>query len=281
MPELPEVETARRGLEPFLTGRTIVKTDINRPDLRVPFPEGLAKSLKGRVVERLSRRAKYILFHLAGGGVLVIHLGMSGRVSVDVTGKKPRLTHDHFVLHLENGAAMVFNDARRFGFVLYFEDEAALSHHPSFKGMGPEPLGDDFTGAVLLAALQGRTPAIKQALLDQKIVAGIGNIYASEALFEAKISPVRPAGTLNRKEADRLVSALKNVLERAITSGGSTLRDFRHADGSSGYFQHHFSVYEKDGAACPSCPPVGKKDSTIRKIVQGGRSTYYCPLCQT
>lgn len=280
MPELPEVETVRRGLAPAMTGRTLVRLDLHRPDLRVPFPPRMAARLKGRKILRLDRRAKYLLIHFEGREVMAVHLGMSGRMGVVPVLKGYNLRpHDHMVMALDDGAGVVFNDARRFGMVLLME-EGAMSAHPAFAAMGPEPLPPSFTGKLLREAIGRRRTPIKQALLDQHIVAGVGNIYASEALFAAGISPFLPACALKAADADRLAAAIRSVLERAIEAGGSTLRDYRNADGAPGYFQHAFAVYDREGQACPSCAGGGRKKGIIEKTVQGGRATYFCPSCQ-
>lgn len=284
MPELPEVETVCRGLLPFMAGRTIVRADIRRPDLRVPFPPRLAKTLESRRVETLTRRAKYILVH-TGGDVLVLHLGMSGQVRMVADAKtyKPA-KHDHMVLYLDDGGAVVFHDPRRFGMVLFLA-VAKMESHPSFRALGPEPLDSAFTGKMLHKSLAGRRVGIKQALLDQHILAGVGNIYASEALHMAGIDPRRPAADLTPRACNALAAAICDVLERAIAAGGSSLKDYRQADGQLGYFQHSFSVYGRDGEPCPRCrtgaKKKGSKPAFIRKIVQAGRATYFCPRCQT
>lgn len=282
MPELPEVETVRRGLEPAMSGKTIVKIDLHREGLRIPFPENLAAILKGRTVLRLSRRAKYLLIHVGGKSedILIVHLGMSGQMTVvkNIAGYNLR-KHDHMVLTLDSGAGIVFNDARRFGMVM-LAPAAGIELHAAFDGMGPEPLPDSFTGAVLRDRLKGRGTPVKVALLDQRVVAGVGNIYASEALFEAAISPLRKASSLKLAEAEALAKAIRSVMTRAIASGGSSLRDFRQAGGELGYFQHSFAVYDHEGDACPRCPAGGRKKVLIKKIVQGGRATYFCPSCQ-
>lgn len=280
MPELPEVETVKNGLSPFMVGRAIHKIELRRADLRVPFPENLAKVLKGRNVEGLSRRAKYLLAHLSGGQVMIVHLGMSGKMTMqpDIKSYVP-LKHDHMIVHLSDGGGVVFNDARRFGMVFLTQEEV-LHNHPALAHLGPEPLSNNFSGPVLMERLRGKKVPLKIALLDQRVVAGVGNIYASEALHLSHISPLRPAGTLKLKEAEALTSTIRDVLVRAIKAGGSTLKDFRQSDGSLGYFQHRFSVYDKEGEACPCCGPNGRKKAVIHKIVQGGRATYYCPLCQ-
>jgi formamidopyrimidine-DNA glycosylase len=284
MPELPEVETVRRGLEPAMAGKSITRVALYRSGLRMPFPERMADIIEGRCVVRLSRRAKYLLIHVADGAgkedVLILHLGMSGQMTVvrNIAGYNRR-KHDHMILTMEDGAGIVFNDARRFGMVM-LTDSASLAAHPAFEGMGPEPLPESFTGKVLHEKLRGKASSIKIALLDQRVVAGVGNIYASEALFEARISPLRTAGDIRPAEAGRLAQAIRAVLTRAIAAGGSSLRDFRQADGELGYFQHSFAVYGREGEPCPGCAGNGKKKAVIKKIVQGGRATYYCPACQ-
>jgi formamidopyrimidine-DNA glycosylase len=276
MPELPEVETVRQGLIQPLTGKTMIAIDQRRPDLRMPFPADLAKRLKGRRIERLDRRAKYILMRLDDGNILVLHLGMSGRITV-ISPKSAHTPqkHDHLIVTVDDGAKMIFTDPRRFGMVLLL-NENELTAHPSFKTLGVEPLGDDFTPAILSAKLKGKKTPIKSALLDQKTVAGLGNIYVCEALYQAGIDPRRSAASLNKSEIAKLVPAIKDVLNRAIAAGGSSLKDYRTANGSMGYFQHGFAVYDREGQPCPSC----KKKSTIKRIAQAGRSTFYCPRCQ-
>lgn len=280
MPELPEVETVKNGLSPFMVGRAVHKIELRRDGLRVPFPDNLAKVLKGRNVERLSRRAKYLLVHLSGDHVVIIHLGMSGQMTVrgDIASYVP-LKHDHMIVHLSDGGGIVFNDARRFGMV-YLTHEGSLQSHHALAHLGPEPLSNDFSGPALMEKLAGKKTSIKIALLDQRVVAGVGNIYASEALHLAHISPLRPSGALKKDEAENLASAIRDVLGMAIEAGGSTLKDFRQSDGSLGYFQHRFSVYDREGEPCPCCGPNARKKAVIHKLVQGGRATYYCPLCQ-
>lgn len=280
MPELPEVETVKNGMAPRMTGRKIVKIDVRRKDLRVPFPPKLAEKTKGRTVESLTRRAKYIMIHLSGGQVMVLHLGMSGRITVlaSLENYKPE-KHDHMIIHLSDGGGVVFNDPRRFGLV-YLLEEKEISLHPAFKDIGPEPLSNNFSGPVLLEKLKNKTTPIKVALLDQHVVAGVGNIYASEALHMAGIDPAKPSKDLTKPMAEKLVSAIRIVLEKAIAAGGSTLKDYRKSDGELGYFQHQFSVYDREGEPCPGKGCGGKKGHLIQKIVQGGRATYFCPKCQ-
>jgi formamidopyrimidine-DNA glycosylase len=294
MPELPEVETVRRGLEPVLAGATIRRVEQRRPDLRFPLPERFAERLERPTDGRLQRRAKYILGYLSTGEVLAIHLGMTGRFTIAVPGGANRrqlgeftyeagadAVHDHVVIETAAGATVTYNDARRFGYMSLIP-EAGLSSHPHFKGLGIEPLGPDLTAAFLAAKAAGRTADLKAFLMDQRIVAGLGNIYVCEALYRARLNPKRAASALARRggkpteHAGRLVVAIREVLEAAIEAGGSTLRDYRHADGSLGYFQHSFAVYGREGEACarPGC------GGTVRRIVQGGRSTFYCGRCQ-
>lgn len=282
MPELPEVETVRRGLAPVMEGARIAKAEVNRPDLRWPFPPHLAERLSGRAVARLRRRSKYILVDLEGDEVLLIHLGMSGRMTVSGdplghfqhTHAAPE-KHDHMVLTMENGTRIAFNDPRRFGSVDLFpyQDEAS---HRLIAHLGPEPLGNGFTGPGLAAALQGRRSPIKAALLDQRIVAGLGNIYVCEALHRSGIHPGRAAGRIAAPRIEALVPHIRRILKDAIAAGGSSLRDHRQASGELGYFQHNFRAYGREGAPCPTpdCP------GSIRRIVQSGRSTFYCPDCQ-
>lgn len=282
MPELPEVETVRRGLAPAMEGVVIAKAEMNRPDLRWPFPANMADRLTGKRVLRLRRRSKYILADLDSGETALIHLGMSGRmlVSGDPLGQfvhdhPAAQKHDHVVLHMENGARITFNDPRRFGAMdLFVTDQAEA--HPLLAAIGPEPFGNSFDEPYLIAALTNRKTPMKSALLDQKTVAGLGNIYVCEALFRSKIHPARPAWRVSKDRISRLVPIIRTVLSDAIESGGSSLRDFRQADGELGYFQHSFDVYGREGAPCrtPGCT------STIRRILQSGRSTFYCPSCQ-
>jgi formamidopyrimidine-DNA glycosylase len=289
MPELPEVETVRLGLQPALEGRTITRAQTRRAGLRIPFPPHFAERLTGRRVKRIARRAKYLLLDLSGGETLVIHLGMSGRMSVYAEGHEKKLgqyvyqpappgagdgKHDHVVLETDAPARIVFTDHRRFGLMTLVET-AALSDHKLFKGLGPEPLGADFDAAYLSAALKGKKTPIKSALLDQRVVAGLGNIYVCEALFRSGISPRRQAAKIGAR-ATALVTAIKAVLKDAIAAGGSTLRDHAQATGDPGNFQHHFLVYGRAGEPC-----AGKNcRGTIKRIVQAGRSTFYCPRCQ-
>ena len=272
MPELPEVETIRRGLALRMEGRRVERLTLNRADLRKKLPLGLKERVEGRRIERVGRRAKYILLHLQDGGVVIAHLGMSGRlVLVAPRENVPRQPHDHVIFTLEDGTELRFNDARRFGILDYAENQA-LERHALFAHLGPEPLGNGFSGAKLAAALAGKVTVIKAALLDQRVVAGLGNIYVSESLYWAGLSPRRIAGTVSGARAERLAHAIRDTLERAIAAGGSSLRDYVQASGELGYFQNHWAVYGREGEACPSCDCR----SGIRRIVQGGRSTFYC-----
>lgn len=283
MPELPEVETVRQGLAPVLEGHSLARVTVNRPDLRIPFPEGFAGRLQGRRVTRLVRRAKYILVRFDDAGEsLLIHLGMSGRMVVEGPGlaNVPRAAspHDHVVIETDAGARVTFNDPRRFGLMTLIA-AGGEGAHPLLAGLGPEPLDPGFTAAVLAAALKGRAAPIKAALLDQRVVAGLGNIYVCEALYRAAISPRRRAGTVQGARARRLHAAIGAVLREAIAAGGSTLRDHRRPDGELGYFQHSFAVYGREGEACPECVQPGGC-AGIRRIVQSGRSTFYCATRQ-
>lgn len=282
MPELPEVETVRRGLTPVMEGQVIARATVNRPDLRWPFPPDMAARLTGQRVTALRRRSKYILADLTSGESLLIHLGMSGRmlVSGDPLGRfvhdhpAPE-KHDHVVLDMEGGARITFNDPRRFGAMDLLPTMTAEAH-PLLARLGPEPLGNAFNEPYLVAALKRRNTPIKSALLDQRIVAGLGNIYVCEALFRARISPLRRAGALSGKRAAALVPIIRAVLADAITAGGSSLRDFRQADGELGYFQHSFDVYGREGEPCRSAGCKGH----IARVTQAGRSSFYCPQCQ-
>jgi len=292
MPELPEVETVRRGLAPVMEGARFTKVEARRPDLRFPFPKDFVKRLEGKTVTGLGRRAKYLLADLSSGEVLMMHLGMSGsfRVLHDKGEATPgryhhergKLTaHDHVVFHMSNGAVITFNDPRRFGY-MKLVPRAELDAHPLMKAIGPEPLGNAFDAAMLAAACAGKKTSLKAALSDQKVVAGLGNIYVCEALHRAHLSPKRRASTIaNRngapnERAEALVAAIKAVLNDAIKAGGSSLRDHRRTDGALGDFQHNFRVYDRAGKPCPTPGCNG----TIKRIVQGTRSTFFCPVCQ-
>ncbi|MDB5490941.1 MAG: 5-hydroxymethyluracil glycosylase [Micavibrio sp.] len=278
MPELPEVETVCRGLEPVMMGQVITRIDTHRAGLRVPFPEALSENVAGARVLRIARRAKYILIHLNNGMVLVIHLGMSGRMTVEEAGFKPA-RHDHMVIHLKDKRMVAFNDARRFG-VVDLVEEGAMESHALFRHLGPEPLSNEFSGPALAAKLKGKKTSVKVAIMDQRVVVGVGNIYASEALFLSGISPKRLAGQVQGERAEALVRAIRKVLQKAIRAGGSSLRDYRQADGELGYFQHQFTVYNREGQACPGCTCDIAKTKGILRITQGGRSSFYCPRKQ-
>ena len=287
MPELPEVETVRRGLEPVLVGNAFARVEQRRPDLRFPLPKDFAMRLSGRRIEALDRRAKYLLARLDDGEVLVMHLGMTGRFSIDAAGarlehaQKQAPKHEHIVYHLGDGTTVRYSDTRRFG-LMDLVPAAGLEQHALFKGLGVEPLSEAFTPEWLAQRLKGKATSIKAALVDQKLIAGLGNIYANEALYRAGVSPLRLAGSLATKsgkptkKTEALVASVKAVLEGAIKAGGSSLRDYKRADGTLGEFQHRFKVYDREGKPCPKKGCGG----TVRRIVQGGRSTFYCPTCQ-
>jgi len=285
MPELPEVETVRRGLEPVLAGARLTRVRQNRPDLRFPFPDRFPERLEGATVERIDRRAKYLLMPLSTGETWVSHLGMTGRFTLDgeqlgefeeaapIAGK-----HEHLSLcAVKDGVAtrIGFADARRFGFMgLVATNE--VEAHPWFAGMGPEPLGNGFSGVRLAEAFSGKTQSIKASLLDQRTVAGLGNIYVCEALYRARISPLVAAGKVSKPRLETLAGVIRDVLNEAIAAGGSTLKDFANADGGQGYFQHRFDVYGREGKPCLGAGCTG----VVRRTVQGGRSTFWCPSCQ-
>jgi formamidopyrimidine-DNA glycosylase len=282
MPELPEVETVRRGLIPVMEGQVIARAQVNRPDLRWPFPPDMAARLTGQRVLGLRRRSKYILADLSSGETLLIHLGMSGRMLISGArlgafhhDHPAPAKHDHVVLDMAGGARITFNDARRFG-AMDLMTTAAAEDHPLLTALGPEPLGNAFDQLYLVARLKGRNTPVKPALLDQRVVAGLGNIYVCEVLFRAGIHPARKAGEIAAKRVAGLVPIIRQVLEDAIIAGGSSLRDYRQADGELGYFQHRFQVYDREGEPCatPGCT------STIARMVQSGRSSFYCPTCQ-
>jgi formamidopyrimidine-DNA glycosylase len=292
MPELPEVETVRRGLQPAMEGARIIKAEARRKDLRFPFQKDFTARLDGQTVTGLGRRAKYLMADLGSGDVLLMHLGMSGsfRVLQEVGPRTPGefhhprnedRAHDHVVFHMSSGAEIIFNDPRRFGYMKVIA-RAALEDEPLLKDLGPEPLGNEFDASMLARACAGKKTSLKAALLDQRVVAGLGNIYVCEALFRAHLSPRRLAATLATKKAEptdhakRLVTAIHAVLNEAIKAGGSSLRDHRQTTGELGYFQHSFQVYDREGEACrsPRC------DGIVRRFTQNGRSTFWCPKCQ-
>jgi formamidopyrimidine-DNA glycosylase len=288
MPELPEVETVRRGLAPVMEGMRITAVEQRRADLRAPFPERFVERLRGQRIDRLTRRAKYILVGLDGGETLVLHLGMSGsfRIDEETPGQfhHPRSNdpnHDHVVFHLSNAIRVTYNDPRRFGSMDVVRT-AELGADPRLSQLGVEPLSADFNAGVLARICAGRSTALKAALLDQRLIAGLGNIYVCEALWRAKLSPWRGAGTIARKDgtpglrARRLAEAIGAVLGEALEAGGSTLRDHRLANGTLGYFQHRFAVYDREGSPCPRAECSG----VVARVVQNGRSTFFCPVCQ-
>jgi formamidopyrimidine-DNA glycosylase len=294
MPELPEVETVRRGLAPALEGARIERIELRRPDLRFPFSRRFAARLKGRRVTALRRRAKYLLAEIDDGSMLLMHLGMSGSFRIERGGKgggRPladdavyyrrgkEAAHDHVVFHLKGGTRVVYNDPRRFGFMLLI-GKKEFDTHPLLLGLGLEPTGNELSAEALAPRFAGRAAPLKAVLGDQRVIAGLGNIYVCEALWRARLSPKRAARTLVRADGkpterlERLVEAVRAVIADAVEAGGSSLRDYVRADGELGLFQHRFSVYDREGKACP------RGDGTIRRIVQSGRSTFYCPACQ-
>jgi len=286
MPELPEVETVRRGLEPVLAGARLSRVEARRPDLRFPLPADFVQRLSGAVILRLDRRAKYLLAPLDRGDTLVMHLGMSGRFEIARAegavrpgefhyAADPDPKHAHVVFETEAGAKVTYYDPRRFGYMTLIPTEA-LGAHPWFAGLGPEPLSPDLHADRLVAAFLGRRQGPKTLLLDQRIVAGLGNIYVCEALHRARISPFKPAGGVSRARLKRLVETIREVLAEAIAAGGSSLRDYAAADGALGYFQHRFRVYDREGQPCPNPGCRG----VIARTVQAGRSTFHCPVCQ-
>jgi formamidopyrimidine-DNA glycosylase len=279
MPELPEVETVARGLAATLEGHAIVEVQQNRANLRIPFPPNLKQRLEGRRVVRIGRRAKYLLLTLDDGQILIVHLGMSGRFIIRHDPSLPPLAHDHLVLTADDGVVYVLNDPRRFGLVEMVAADR-LDQHRLFAGLGPEPLGNAFNGKTLAKAFAGKKTPVKAALLDQRVVAGLGNIYVCEALFRSGISPLRLAGTVKGAMAESLVQSIRQVLDLAIAAGGSSLRDFVHHDGELGYFQHSFTVYDREGKQCPGCTCDIAQTGGIERIVQSGRSTFYCPRKQ-
>jgi formamidopyrimidine-DNA glycosylase len=280
MPELPEVETVRRGLLSAMEGKRILHVHMRRKDLRFPFPENFNQRLEGSRITRLGRRAKYLVGELSNGEALIMHLGMTGRFTV--MGKKrgefhheagEDEKHDHVVFDMQGGARVVFNDARRFGFMdLWPLDD--IDHYAPFHGMGPEPISNAFSGAYLEEAFDGKKAPVKAALLDQNVVAGLGNIYVCEALFRSGINPKKLAGAIKRDRLERLAVEIRKVIEEAIEAGGSTISDFGKPDGDLGYFQHRFQIYDREGEPCVTC------SKSVKRLVQSGRSTFYCPTCQ-
>ncbi len=292
MPELPEIETIRRGLLPAMQGKRIARVEVRRPDLRIPLPRDLRRRLEGRRVADIGRRAKYLLIELETQDVCVVHLGMSGRLFIELDHARPLDAHDHITITMDDGLRVTLNDPRRFGLVALMT-KAALPTHKLFAAVGPEPLARAFDGSALEAALKGRKTSLKAALSDQRLVAGLGNIYVCEALFHAGLSPKRRAGTVKGQKAAALAASIKRVLSDAIASGGSSLRDYIQPSGELGYFQHRWAVYDKEGQACPGCDCNARdarqgglsgglvvKTRGVRRFVQGGRSTFYCPRRQ-
>ena len=272
MPELPEVETVRAGLAATITGKRIARAQLRRKDLRVPFPRTLAASMRGQAVREVARRAKYLLLHLENEKTVIIHLGMSGRLIYNQALPKRFAAHDHVIISFADGSALIFNDARRFGLVVD-ANTASLAAHDYFSHLGPEPFSGDFNAAYLSRELARRSGPVKTALMDQTLVVGVGNIYASEALYRAGIHPAAPAKSLVR-EAKTLIRCIREILAAAIESGGSTLRDYVRSSGDAGYFQHRFSVYGREGKPCLRCK------RPVQKMTQAGRSTYFCASCQ-
>jgi formamidopyrimidine-DNA glycosylase len=279
MPELPEVETVRRALAAKLEGRRIARVEVRKRTLRVPIPRDFERHLQGARIARVDRRAKYLLVRLEGGTVWVAHLGMSGRMRLFTAPAPLHERHDHVEIETDDGTVLRFNDPRRFGLMGVIAEEK-LAAHKWFRGIGPEPLAPEFDGRALALRLAGRKTSLKAALMDQRIVAGLGNIYVSEAMFRAGLSPSRRAGTVRGERADALVRAIKSVLRAAIAAGGSSLRDHHQPSGEIGYFQHRFAVYGRDGKPCPGCDCAVAKTGGVRRRVQGGRATFYCPRRQ-
>lgn len=275
MPELPEVETVCRGLAPVLEGRKFVRVVARRPDLRFPLPDGFGQRLTGRRIETVRRRAKFMLVELDNADVMIGHLGMSGRFRVYEDNPPPEDTHDHVIFKTDAGAVIRYNDPRRFGF-LDLTDRPGLAENKFLANLGPEPLDSAFTPEVLAERLKGKAAPLKAALLDQRVVAGLGNIYVCEALHMSGLSPKRKAHTVGPARADALVDAIKTVLTHAISSGGSSLKDHRQTNGELGYFQHAFRIYGREDKACKRCGSA----HPVKRLIQSGRSTFYCPHCQ-
>jgi len=273
MPELPEVETVRRGLEPNIKGKKINDIILRRKDIRIPIPEDLSESFSGNIIKSVGRRSKYLLLDAGLEDYLIIHLGMSGKLLYHAEENTDYLKHDHVIINFEDKSSIVFNDARRFGLVTT-ANIAELGEHKLFKHLGPEPLTGDFTAEYLKNKFKKKNVAIKQAIMDSKNLVGVGNIYAAESLFRSKINPITPANKVSFPKLKLLTENIKQVLEAAIESGGSTLRDYVRSDGDVGYFQHNFNVYGKENEPCLICA------TNIKRIVQQGRSTFYCPKCQ-
>lgn len=280
MPELPEVETVRRGLAPAMEGKRILRVETRRKDLRFPFPANFNQRIEGAKLSHMGRRAKYLVAELSNGEALIMHLGMTGRFTVH--GKTPGKfhhdaggdeKHDHVVFEMQGGGRVVFNDARRFGFMDLWPTEN-LSTYAPFAGMGPEPISNEFSGAYLHEAFRGKKTPVKSALLDQNVVAGLGNIYVCEALYRSGISPKKLAGAIRRDRLEVLAIEVRKVIEEAILAGGSTISDYKSTGGELGYFQHAFRIYDREGEPCLAC------ERPVKRIVQSGRSTFYCAACQ-
>jgi formamidopyrimidine-DNA glycosylase len=280
MPELPEVETVRRGLIPAMEGKRILRVETRRKDLRFPFPANFNQRLAGARLTHLGRRAKYLVGELSTGEALIMHLGMTGRFTV--SGKKPGKfhqkagedeKHDHVVFEMQGGAKIIFNDARRFG-LMDLWPAGELESYPAFDGLGPEPISNAFSAAYLKEAFESKKTPVKAALLDQKVVAGLGNIYVCEALFRAGVNPKKLAGSLRSDKLEKLATEIRDVIDEAIEAGGSTISDFGTPDGELGYFQHRFRIYDREGKACVTCK------TPVKRMVQSGRSTFYCASCQ-
>lgn len=280
MPELPEVETVMRGLEPVLLNQRIRSVTMNRADLRIPLPHDLQQTIVGQTVNRLHRRAKYILVNLSNAQILAVHLGMSGKISI-LPAKTNYIAepHDHLLIDLESGTRLIYNDPRRFGMIFTLPSEDRYSHK-AFAHLGPEPFSNEFDADYLKSKLKNKTTSIKQALLDQRLVVGVGNIYACEALYQAGIDPKIQAGKISKAKLASLIPIIQDVLSRAIKAGGSTLKDYRKADGELGYFQHSFNVYDRKGLSCGNCDCNIDKTGGVQRIVQSGRSTFFCPKKQ-
>ncbi|PCI33166.1 MAG: DNA-formamidopyrimidine glycosylase [Alphaproteobacteria bacterium] len=279
MPELPEVETVKKGIIPLLEGRQLFRVIQRRDTLRIPLPDNFAARLTGRTVERITRRAKYLLLHLDGGESLICHLGMSGKMTLKAAADRtvPDVfeKHDHIILETDAHDLVIYNDPRRFGLMTLCPTDE-LDQHRLFRDMGPEPLGNEFNGEYLLKKLEKRRSPIKNVLLDQRVVVGLGNIYVCEALFVAGMSPEKKACDLDAEEAEKMVPIIRDILLRAIEAGGSTLKDYARVDGELGYFQHEFKVYGREGEPCVNATC----DSKIKRLIQSNRSTFYCPSCQ-
>lgn len=279
MPELPEVETVKRGIAPLLEGQILKSVISRRERLRIPLPEHFMQRMQGRKVTHISRRAKYLLWHLDKGETMICHLGMSGKItmkaSADREDQENFAKHDHVIFETNRGDLLIYNDPRRFGLITLCATDQ-LDQHRFFCEMGPEPLSNEFHGAGLYEKIKNRRTSLKNILLDQRVVVGLGNIYVCEALFLAGISPKKMPGDLPQDQLENLVPIIRDVLRRAIEAGGSSLKDYAHVDGELGYFQHHFKVYGREGEGCitPGC------NHEIERIIQSGRSTFYCPSCQ-